>query len=193
MPRSLLDDADLAAVRTAARRRGGVGAVPVACLMEGGALAHDPTDPQWADRDRLLVSGTSWRVAVTAALVDAGYTGGAGQVPVDGGRGLAVAAGAAAVAELDGAGARVYCLLDADALDEGLTWEGALAGARAPALTAIVLVAPSAVGRARRLFATAGWRTAVGAADDPVEVLGAFDLAHADDDRAGAALTVTAG
>ena len=193
MPRSLLDDADLAAVRAAARRRGGAGAVPVACLVEGGALAHDPADLQWADRDRLLVAGTAWRAPVTAALADAGYPEGEGQVHVDGGRGLAVAAGAAAVADLDGAGARVYCLLDADMIDDGLTWEGALAGANAPALTAIVLVAASAVERARGLFATAGWRTAIGAADDPVEVLGAFDLAHADDVRAGAALAVMRG
>lgn len=190
MPRSLLDDADLAAVRAAAGSRGGVGAMPIACLLEGGAFAHDPADPAWADRDRLVVAGASLRAPVAAALADAGYADGGAHVVVAGGRGLAVAAGAAAVAGLDGGVARVYCLLDADTLDDGTTWEGALAGAAAPALTALVLVTPPVLDRAQRLFSTAGWRTGVGRATDPVEVLGAIDLAHADAARAGAALAV---
>ena len=192
MPTSLLDAADLAAVRAAARRRRGVGATMIACLVEGGAFAHDPADPAWADRDHLIVAAAALREPVATALADAGHRHGGGHISVAGGRGLAVAAGAASVVALDGGVARVYCLLDGRAVDEGATWEGALAGAATPGLTALFLLAPPVLDRARRLFATAGWRTAVADADDPVELLGALDLAHADDDRAGATLAVRA-
>lgn len=186
MARSLLDEADLSAVRAAAGARPGAAGVVLACLLEGGALAHATDDPDWADRDRLVVGSA----ALAAAVVEAG-----GPVAVDvvaGGGALGLAAGLAAASVLDGGVSRVFCLLGEDALDDGLLWEGALA-ATGPTLVAVLLVGSAAEGRARALLEAAGWRTASASATEPLEVLGALDRVQRDGQAGpGAVLAVGA-
>lgn len=186
MPRSLLDDADLAAVRTAA----GPGRDPVrtalACLLHGGVLAHAPDDPAWPDRDHLVVGSEA--LARSVAAVAPGLPVQAG----DGGGALALAAGIAIGCALDGAGSRVFCLLDDAAADDGLLWEAALSAPRGP-LTALLLLEPEGAERTRRLLVAAGWRTAVAAAEDPVAVLSALDrVRDTAGGSAGAVLSVAA-
>lgn len=170
MPRSLLDEADLAAVRAAADARGGSLGVVTACLLEGGALAHAPDDPQWPDRDRLVVGSAALRSAL-------GEAGGPAAVALDGGgRALAVAVGLAAACALDGGVCRVFCLAEGDTIDDGLCWEAAMAAAWAgPSLIAVLAVDAAGAETARGLFGAAGWRSATASASEPVEVLGALD------------------
>lgn len=184
MPRSLLDEADLSAVRAAAAERPGAAGIVVACLLEGGALAHAADDPDWPDRDRVVAS-----TSMAAALSDAG-----GPVPVaaiDGGRGLAVAAGLAAASAFDGGVSRTFWLAEGDATDDGAVWEAALAAG--PGLIAVLLVDAAGAARAQRLLGAAGWRCATGSADDPVEVLGALDRVHGVDGWPSPGVVLVAG
>lgn len=187
MPRSLLDEADLAAVRAAADARPGPFAVLIACLLEGGALAHAPDDPQWPDRDRVVVGDGAVSHAVQAA-------GGPDPVAVaGGGRALAVAAGLAVACALDGGVSRVYCLADGELTDDGACWEAAIAAAVAEApLVALLRVGGEGADRARGLLGAAGWSCAVASASAPLEVLGALDRVQHDGMAGpGAVLAVT--
>jgi hypothetical protein len=170
VPPSLLDATDLAVVRAAAAGRAGPAAVVASCLVEGGVLAYAPDEPGWRDRDRLVVA--SREVAAVFAGADC-----AEPVLVEGGRALAVAAGLAAASTVDGDVFRVFCLLDADVVDDGAVWEAANA-ARSSTLVAVVVGAGAPVRRAGEMFASAGWCTATADADDPVEVMGALDRAY---------------
>ncbi|GEM_PF-5071722 len=180
MPTSLLDAVDLAAVRAAAGRRTGAAATLLAGLLEGQALAFDPDDPGWLGADDLVVGGAALGEELRRALDEAGGHPDAVAV-TEPGRALALAAGGAAVgARRVGAG-RTLCLLDAAALADGRTWEGALAGAGLPGLVVLWTLPAAEARAAERLLDAAGWPCERVAADAPVELLAGLDhvLAHA--------------
>jgi transketolase len=141
-----------------------LGVADVLAVVYTDQLRHRPEDPHWPDRDRLLLSIGHYAIALYAALAEAGtipleeletygsddsrlpmsamasYTPG---VEISGGslgHGLAVAAGMALGLRHLGNGARVFNLLSDGELDEGSTWEAALACAhhRLDNVTAIV-------------------------------------------------------
>ncbi|MGM0818462.1 MAG: hypothetical protein ACQETV_03630 [Actinomycetota bacterium] len=188
MPTSLLDAVDLAALRAAAARRTGGAAALLAALLEGQALAFDPDDPAWRGGDDLVVGGQTLGGQVRAALDEVGGHPEAVAV-TEPGRALALAVGgAAAGASRVGAG-RTLCLLDAAAVADGRTWEGALAGAGLPGLVVLWVLAAAEVGAAERLLDAAGWPCERVAADAPVELLAGLDRALARS-TAGALLLV---
>jgi transketolase len=116
------------------------------------ALRHDPARPDWPDRDRFVLSTGHYSLAMYAVLAEAGYLD-AAELPsygLDGsalpmstfdtttgvevvggslGQGLGQAVGMALGLRLDGRAARVYCELSDGELQEGSTWEAAMAGA----------------------------------------------------------------
>lgn len=115
-------------------------------------LRHDPSDPTWPDRDRFLLSTGHYSIAMYAVLAAAGYLDEA-ELPTYGlngsrlpmstfdvtpgveivggslGQGLGQAVGMALGLRLDGRDARVFCELSDGELDEGSTWEAAMAAA----------------------------------------------------------------
>lgn len=115
-------------------------------------LRHDPENPDWADRDRFLLSTGHYSIAMYAVLASAGYlaedelptyglngsrlpmstfdvTPGVEVVGGSLGHGLGQAVGMALGLRLDGSPARVFCELSDGELDEGSTWESAMGAA----------------------------------------------------------------
>ena len=113
-------------------------------------LRHDPENPDWPDRDRFLLSTGHYSIAMYAVLASAGYldedelpsyglngsrlpmstfdvTPGVEIVGGSLGQGLGQAVGMALGLRLDGSPARVFCELSDGELDEGSTWEAAMA------------------------------------------------------------------
>lgn len=178
---SLLDHVDLPALRAAAAGLGPPFGVLAACLVAGGALAHDPDEPDWADRDRLVPGDTAAAAALSAALLAAGHPGGVDPLPAH--EAAPFAAGLAAASRLDGAIFRTWCVLGRDGLAHGATWEAARTGREAGlrTLTALVAADAEACADARAVFGAAGWRVATCRGDDPAEVLAALDHALAAD------------
>lgn len=170
---SLFDTVDVGSVAAEAARWGVPGSVLVACLVEG-VVGHE--------LHRLVVGSQQMRPTVAAAL-RIGWTD---ETP---GRALAVAFGAAAAlhgqcgnggAEPPMSGPRVWCLLDAEACDEGNTWEAARAAVAAPGrLVTCVLSPPSEAQSLAALWEAAGWAVVEVAGDDVWEVLGGLDQALA--------------
>jgi transketolase len=131
---------------------------------DDGELRHRPDDPEWDGRDRFLLSIGHYAIALYAALAEAGtipvdeletYGADGSRLPMSGmasytpgmeisggslGHGLAVACGMALGLRRLENPARVFNLLSDGELDEGSTWEAAMAGAhhRLANLTAIV-------------------------------------------------------
>lgn len=178
--RSFLDAVDLAAVRAAAAELEGPFATVVACLRDADVLQHDPRDPTWPDRDRLLVADGDAQRAVRAAWSPPGTPG-----ELDGGApgtALGVAVGAAIGSALDGGIFRVWCLLGDRAVDDGAVWESARSAASSHCglLTAVVIGESAPI---EGLFAAAGWAVDGIDLDDPLEVLGAMDQATTRRDR----------
>lgn len=113
-------------------------------------MKHRPVDPQWEDRDRLVLSKGHAAPAYYAALAESGY------IPVDDllslrklgsnlqghpcrqktpgvemstgslGQGLSVANGMALAAKLDRRPSRIYCLCGDGEMEEGQNWEAAM-------------------------------------------------------------------
>lgn len=113
-------------------------------------MNHRPDDPQWEDRDRLVLSKGHAAPAYYAALAEAGY------IPVEDllslrklgshlqghpcrqktpgvemstgslGQGLSVANGMALAAKLDRRPSRIYCLCGDGEMEEGQNWEAAM-------------------------------------------------------------------
>src|SRR3712207_3009436 len=128
-----------------------LGVADVLAAVYTDPLRYRPEDPHWPDRDRFLLSIGHYAIALYAALAEAGtipleeletygsddsrlpmsamasYTPG---VEISGGslgHGLPVATGMALGLRHQGNGARVFNLLSDGELDEGSTWEAALA------------------------------------------------------------------
>ena len=113
-------------------------------------MNHRPEEPQWEDRDRLVLSKGHAAPAYYAALAESGY------IPVDDllglrklgshlqghpcrqktpgvemstgslGQGLSVANGMALAAKLDRRPSRIYCLCGDGEMEEGQNWEAAM-------------------------------------------------------------------
>ena len=115
-------------------------------------MRHDSATPDWPDRDRFLLSTGHYSIALYAALAEAGYldeealasyglngsalpmstfdeTPGVEIVGGSLGHGLGQAVGMAMGLKLDGSPARVFCEFSDGELQEGSTWEAAMAGA----------------------------------------------------------------
>ena len=127
-------------------------------------MRHRPEDPEWDERDRLVLSKGHAAPALYAALAEAGYfpvqqlgsfkrfggilqghpdmklTPGVDMSTGALGLGLSVALGMALAGKLDRKDYRVYALLGDGELDEGSVWEAAMAAGhyRVENLTAFV-------------------------------------------------------
>lgn len=118
----------------------------ILAVLYSGVLNVDPARPDWAERDRLVVSKGHGAAAVYAVLAEKGffpleeletfYANGsrlAGHVTKTApgvelstgslGHGLSVACGMALAGKRDGKGFRAVCLLSDGELDEGSNWE----------------------------------------------------------------------
>jgi transketolase len=126
-------------------------------------LRYDPAAPDWKGRDRFLLSTGHYSIAMYAVLAEAGYLP-ADELPSYGlngsrlpmstfddipgveivggslGQGLGQAVGMALGLRLDGSDARVFNELSDGELQEGSTWEAAMAAAtfRCDALVALI-------------------------------------------------------
>jgi len=112
-------------------------------------MKHDPRNPTWPDRDRLVLCKGHSAPALYAALARAGYFGcetlaslrrvgsilqghptretpGVDVSTGSLGQGLSVANGIGLAGRLDGKGYRVYALLGDGECDEGQVWEAAM-------------------------------------------------------------------
>ncbi|MGC8912050.1 MAG: transketolase [Nitrososphaeria archaeon] len=113
-------------------------------------MRHDPKNPNWSERDRLVISKAHCCEMIYAALGEAGYfskdefqkygrMGAMLQAHTDKrtvpgveysggslGEGLSFAVGQALAAKIDGASYRVYCIIGDGECDEGQIWEAAM-------------------------------------------------------------------
>src|ERR671926_997073 len=128
-----------------------LGVADILAVLYCDQLRYKPEDPHWPDRDRFLLSTGHYAIALYAALAEAGivpveelatYGSDESRLPMSGmasytpgmeisggslGHGLTVATGMALGLRHLGNDARGYNLLSDDELDEGSTWEAALA------------------------------------------------------------------
>jgi transketolase len=128
-----------------------LGVADVLAVAYTDQLNHRPDDPHWDGRDRFLLSIGHYAIALYAALAEAGiipveeletYGSDESRLPMSGmasytpgmeisggslGHGLTVATGMALGLRHLGNPAHVYNLLSDGELDEGSTWEAALA------------------------------------------------------------------
>lgn len=126
----------------------GIADVLAACYFH--ALRYQPDDPEWPDRDRLLLSVGHYAIALYAALIEAGvlpveeiatYGMDDSRMPMSGmasytpgmeitggslGQGLGVAVGMAMGLKRKASDAFVYNLMSDGELGEGSTWEAAM-------------------------------------------------------------------
>jgi transketolase len=141
-----------------------LGVADVLAVLYGDQLHYRADDPRWPARDRFLLSAGHYAIALYAALAEAGvlavdeletYGSDGSRLPMSGmasytpgmeisggslGHGLTVATGMALGLRAADSAARVFNLLSDGELDEGSTWEAALACAhhQLDNLTAIV-------------------------------------------------------
>ncbi len=131
---------------------GSLSAVEILVALYFSKLHHNPSQPQWEDRDRLIISKGHASPVVYAVLAEAGYfpkeelvtfrklgTRLQGHVhrKVPGvelntgslGQGLSVANGMAIAARLKAKTHKVYCLLGDGEIQEGSIWEAAMSAA----------------------------------------------------------------
>jgi transketolase len=128
------------------------------------ALRFRPDDPQWEHRDRFLLSHGHYAIALYAALIEAGiipqdeletYGCDDSRLPMSGmatytpgmemsggslGQGLAIAVGIALALRQKRSAAFVYNSMSDGELDEGATWEAAMAAAHCQLSNLIALV-----------------------------------------------------
>ncbi len=132
---------------------GSLSAVEIVTTLYFRLLRHKPSDPQWQNRDRFILSKGHAAPLLYAALAECGY------FPVDElstlrqldsrlqghtdrtvtpgvemsagalGQGLSFAIGVALAGHLNSQNYRVYVLLGDGECDEGQVWEGAMAAA----------------------------------------------------------------
>lgn len=143
---------------------GPLGMADIFAALYGKVLRHDPKNPAWEDRDRLILSNGHIAPVRYAAMAHVGYfpveecltlrkfgsrlQGHPERHALPGlettsgplGSGLSQAIGIAYGARMDGKAFRVYCALGDGELDEGNIWEAAMfAGAnQLPNLTGII-------------------------------------------------------
>ncbi len=143
---------------------GALGMADVFTALYFAVLKHDPHNPQWSDRDKLVLSNGHICPVLYAALAHAGYfsrsllltlrklgsplQGHPHRLALPGlenssgplGQGLSQAIGMALAAKIDGKNNQIYCMMSDGEHDEGQTWEAILfAGKKKIAnLTAII-------------------------------------------------------
>ena len=132
---------------------GSLSAVEIVTALYFRALRHNPTNPQWADRDRFILSKGHAAPVLYAALAECGYMpveelstlrqldsrlqGHTDMTTVPGvemsagslGQGLSFSVGVALAGRLDKRNYWVYTLLGDGECDEGQVWEAAMAAA----------------------------------------------------------------
>ncbi len=123
-------------------------------LFYGGVLRHDPKNPEWDKRDRLVLSKGHGCPALYVVLAHRGYfprdllwTLRKLGSPLQGhpqrgllpgieissgslGQGLSIAGGMALAAKLDKQTHRIYCIIGDGESDEGQIWEAAMTAAK---------------------------------------------------------------
>jgi len=131
----------------------GLGFADVLAVIYKDQASLRPADPHWNDRDRVLLSMGHYAIALYAALAEAGvvpveeletYGSDDSRLPMSGmatytpgmeisggslGHGLGVAVGMALGLRYQGNPARVINMMSDGELDEGSTWEAAMAAA----------------------------------------------------------------
>jgi transketolase len=143
---------------------GSLSAVEIVIALYWRILRHKPSDPQWPDRDRFILSKGHAVPVLYAALAECGYfpvseldtlrqidsllqghadcciTPGVETTTGSLGQGLSFAIGAALAGRRDAKDYRVYALLGDGECDEGQIWEAAMSAAnfKLDNLTAIV-------------------------------------------------------
>ena len=132
---------------------GSLSAVEIVTALYFNLLRHKPSDPQWSDRDRFILSKGHAAPLLYAALAECGYfpvdelstlrqldsrlQGHTDRTATPGvemsagtlGQGLSFAIGVALAGRLNSQDYRVYVLLGDGECDEGQVWEGAMAAA----------------------------------------------------------------
>ena len=143
---------------------GSLSAVEILTTLFWRILRHKPSDPQWQDRDRFILSKGHAAPLLYSVLAECGYfpkselatlrqldshlQGHADRTATPGvemssgslGQGLSFAIGVALAGRLNSQSFRVYALLSDGECDEGQTWEAAMSAAhfKLDNLTAIV-------------------------------------------------------
>jgi len=143
---------------------GSLSAADIITVLYFKVMRHNPKNPQWPDRDRLILSKGHAAPILYAALAESGYlpvpelstlrrldsrlqghtdrnlTPGVEMSAGSLGMGLSFGIGVALAARLDSRDYRTYVLLSDGECDEGQTWEAALSAAhfKLDNLTAIV-------------------------------------------------------
>lgn len=129
---------------------GSLSAAEIVATLYFGVMKHDPHIPEWADRDRFVLSKGHAAPVLYAGLVEAGYFGrnhlatlrklgsmlqghpdsnktpGVEVSTGSLGQGLAIANGLALALRLQRSSARVFCLMGDGELQEGEVWEAAM-------------------------------------------------------------------
>lgn len=126
--------------------------VDILAILYFMKMQHDPSNPDWVDRDRLILSKGHAAPALYAVLSEAGYfpeeelnslreldsrlhghpdtiTPGVDVDTGSLGQGLSVAVGMALAAKMDKASHRIYVILGDGELNEGQIWEAAMTAA----------------------------------------------------------------
>jgi transketolase len=133
---------------------GSIGLADIFTALYFNVLNHDPKNPEWAGRDRLVLSNGHVCPVMYAAMAEAGYfpkeelmtlrklgsrlQGHPHRGSLPGienssgplGQGLSIAVGMAIVAKRERKSWRVYCVCSDGEQDEGQTWEAALLAAK---------------------------------------------------------------
>jgi transketolase len=129
---------------------GALSIVEALAVLYGGLMRIDPKNPQWPDRDKLVMSKGHAGPALYAALALKGYfpldwlstlnqpgtrlpshcdrklTPGIDMTTGSLGQGVSTAIGLALAQRMDGKSSRTYLITGDGELNEGQTWEGAL-------------------------------------------------------------------
>jgi transketolase len=126
-------------------------AIEILTILYFMKMRHDPSNPEWPERDRIVLSKGHAAPALYAVLSEAGYLPleslrtlrkleglpGHPEIKTPGvdastgslGQGLSIAVGMALAAKMDGARYRVYAILGDGELNEGQVWEAAATAA----------------------------------------------------------------
>jgi len=143
---------------------GSLSAVEIVTALYLRALRHKPSDPQWSDRDRFILSKGHAAPLLYATLAECGYfpvgelttlrqldsrlQGHADRTATPGvemssgalGQGLSFAIGVALAGRLNSQNYRIYVLLGDGECDEGQVWEAAMAAAHFKVANLVAIV-----------------------------------------------------
>ena len=154
LPRYRLDIIEMITEAGSGHPGGSLSAIDLLATLYHGRLRHRPEQPDWPDRDRLVLSKGHGVPALYVVMADLGYfprewlwTLRRLGSPLQGhpsvswlpaleastgslGQGLSVAQGMALAARLDGRRHRVYCVMGDGETEEGQVWEAAMSASK---------------------------------------------------------------